>query len=400
MAIFCFIYIAPLTTNAGKLGCFIPELTGRFLPSIGFINKDNHYFGDNAVCVGRNPRSGPIPDYLKKPPYDLKGFIFGKNGNNVNLTKARLINFSPTNPASPFKVKIKRISIVPDQSFNYLSEIKEVKNIFETIQSSNIFYTTRSCDENWYGAEKCVYTSTNITYILTAYGNIYRSVQSGSYTVREGGYWGDSHDYGYNMGGVNTQLVYSPDYPSVDLKINNIDEDPLLMIAPNTDTALGWTSNEVVDCKASGDWSGDKKISGEEKLGKLPRGKENPGQGKVYNFIISCLSEDGEKVSDKVSAKILQYPACQFYAKPSPIVLPEISVLNWACEYTDKALISPKIGEINPISGNIEVRPAETTIFSLDAFGLDGSKFLRTTVEVKRPEQPGGFNFWLKEVAP
>ncbi|MCL5004350.1 MAG: hypothetical protein M1170_00125 [Patescibacteria group bacterium] len=350
-----------------------------------------------------------MPGYLTKIPRDLRGSIFKREGAYVSLIKSRLINFSPANPTLPFKIKIEKILTVANinnqeiQPFDYSSNIKEVNNIFEIIDSVGGSYTTKSKDCNWYGACKITYTTTYINYILTAYGRIYRGIGNQSTTIREGafgGAFGGDANYGTNSSGLSWSLVYEPQYPSVDLKINGVDGDILSMTVPDTDVVLSWTSAEVSDCKASGDWNGDKSISGKEELGKLFRGKENPGQGRTYNFIISCRTNEGEEVSDRVSANIFQYPSCSFWADPEKIILPQISTLKWFCEYTDSANIAPEIGNVNSGDGSVDVRPSENTVFLLNAFGLDGSTIYRVAVEIGMPKSSSPLKYRIKEVTP
>lgn len=58
---------------------------------------------------------------------------------------------------------------------------------------------------------------------------------------------------------------------------------------PNNYVSINWETIAAISCVASGDWSGNKgPESGSENSGKLPRGISNPGQGKTYNFTLTC----------------------------------------------------------------------------------------------------------------
>ncbi|KKQ23191.1 MAG: hypothetical protein US36_C0003G0025 [Candidatus Wolfebacteria bacterium GW2011_GWC1_37_10] len=175
---------------------------------------------------------------------------------------------------------------------------------------------------------------------------------------------------------------------SLDLKANNSD-GPLTLYQPNTKVDLSWTSFAVSGCTASGDWSGDKSATGTESLGDLSRGTANPGQGKTYNFAASCTPVDvSEPVpDDDVSVTVWQYPTCSFTANPTAINLPETSKLSWSCQYADSCSIDNSVGNIcsnqsQCASGSREVRPSETTNFTLNCKGLDGQINVSSTVNI------------------
>ena len=138
----------------------------------------------------------------------------------------------------------------------------------------------------------------------------------------------------------------------VDLLINNSNNtlnQPLSLWVPNTDAKLSWTSSEVNSCSASGNWSGNKPVSGSEELGSLQRGTENPGSGKKYIYTLTC-----DSFSDTVSALIWQYPRCSFSADPSSIILPQSSTLSWSCSYASSCSIDQRVGSVNDV-GSQEV---------------------------------------------
>ena len=177
----------------------------------------------------------------------------------------------------------------------------------------------------------------------------------------------------------------------VDLLINNSNNtlnQPLSLWVPNTDAKLSWTSSEVNSCSASGNWFGNKPVSGSEELGSLQRGTENPGSGKKYVYTLTC-----DSLSDATAAVVWQYPRCSFSANPTSIILPQSSTLSWSCSYADSCEIDQGIGPVSKISGTQEVRPSQTTTYTLTCDGFDGPKAWQAIVSV-------GFTPRLREVAP
>ena len=146
---------------------------------------------------------------------------------------------------------------------------------------------------------------------------------------------------------------------------------------------LKWTSTNADSCVASGDWSGNKPTSGDEYLSK-PRG--------TYTFILTCTGPGGS-ASDTATTKVIQVPRCTFTANPTSIILPQSSTLSWSCQYADTCSIDQGIGSVNNVSGTKQVRPPQTTTYTLSCSGLDGSRSYPATVNV-------GFVPWIKEVIP
>ncbi len=177
----------------------------------------------------------------------------------------------------------------------------------------------------------------------------------------------------------------------VDIFFNGFDatlSQPYNLYVPNTDSRLSWESSQVNSCSASGNWSGSKPVNGSEELGSLERGTENPGQGKKYVYTLTCDSG-----SDTPAAVVWQYPRCSFSADPSSIILPQSSTLSWSCSYADSCEIDQGIGPVSKISGTQEVRPSQTTTYTLTCEGFDGPKSWQATVNV-------GFTPRLREVIP
>lgn len=151
---------------------------------------------------------------------------------------------------------------------------------------------------------------------------------------------------------------------------------------------LGWGSSNADSCSASGNWSGSKATSGSETI----KAKTTTADRGTYNFSLSC-SGPGGTASDSVNVKVIQVPRCDFTTDPSSIIPPQASTLSWSCQYADTCSIDQGIGSVNPNSGTKEVRPAQTTAYTLTCSGLDGSRSYEATVTV-------GFQPRLREVIP
>jgi hypothetical protein len=95
--------------------------------------------------------------------------------------------------------------------------------------------------------------------------------------------------------------------PTVDLKVNNFDGP--ITVSYGSSVTLSWESNNADKCEASGDWSGQKPLSGSEIIENLTSLKE---------FILTCLGPGGE-ATDSVRVNI-NYPP-QAEAGPDKEVL-------------------------------------------------------------------------------
>lgn len=169
--------------------------------------------------------------------------------------------------------------------------------------------------------------------------------------------------------------------PTVDLKINGSD-------GPITFEALAgynatWATNFANSCTASGSWSGGKPISGSESFTDVPRG--------TYTYTLTCDGAGGQ-TSDAVQVNVIQVPQCTFAPNPGSIILPETATLFWSCQFADSCAIDQGIGSVNPVSGNREVQPQQTTLYTLTCQGADGGRSYPGTVRVFSPS--------LKEILP
>lgn len=242
--------------------------------------------------------------------------------------------------------------------------------LIERGQSATVTWSSSdadSCNINWFGnvdlsGSRMVSPSETTEYTLTCSGSGGESSASATLTVKY-------VDIFFN--GSNATL-----------------NQPYNLYVPDTDGRLSWESSQVSSCIASGNWSGSKSVNGSENLGTLERGTENPGQGKKYVYTLTC-----DSLSDTTAAIVWQYPRCSFSADPSSIILPQSSTLSWSCSYADSCEIDQGIGPVSKTSGTQEVRPSQTTTYTLTCNGFDGPKSWQSTVNV-------GFTPIIREVIP
>jgi hypothetical protein len=95
--------------------------------------------------------------------------------------------------------------------------------------------------------------------------------------------------------------------PKVDLKVNN--SDGPIQISYNDSIILSWTSTNASSCQASGDWSGQKSLSGSESIKNLTSSK---------TFNLTCIGPGGSTTDSVIVNVSLPYyhptppPSCQY----------------------------------------------------------------------------------------
>ncbi|MCL5004719.1 MAG: hypothetical protein M1170_02120 [Patescibacteria group bacterium] len=189
----------------------------------------------------------------------------------------------------------------------------------------------------------------------------------------------------------------------LDLKMDNKD-GARNYFYPNNNAALQWETIAATSCTASGDWSGSRgPASGSEDLGYLPRGTSNPGQGKTYNYSLTCQYPKDKTLSDSVSVTIFKYPDCTFTANPDVIeILPATSTLSWNCRYlgaptqssVNSCSIDQGIGNLTQLpDGSMDVRPSQETTYTMTCDSIDKITDYQASVKV-------GFRPRVREIIP
>ena len=147
---------------------------------------------------------------------------------------------------------------------------------------------------------------------------------------------------------------------------------------------LGWESCQS-SCDASGSWNQN---------GLAPTGSQSfsdKARGS-YNYTMSCFGPGTATSNDSVAVNVIKVPNCSFSADPSNIpALPATSTLSWNCRYpephnnessADTCSIDQGIGSVNNFFGSQEVRPSETTTYTLTCNAPDGTRTYQTTVTI------------------
>lgn len=148
---------------------------------------------------------------------------------------------------------------------------------------------------------------------------------------------------------------------------------PAIVEVPDK-VALNWTSQNTVSCVASGEWSGNKAVSGTENDSVATRGNHTYG--------LTCINGSGYSASASVDITVVQVPKCTFSANPSVITPPQSSRLSWTCDYATSCSINHGIGSVTSTSGSRSVLPSTTTDYTLRCQGVDGSRPFSTTVGI------------------
>src|SRR3989338_8293816 len=172
-----------------------------------------------------------------------------------------------------------------------------------------------------------------------------------------------------------------PPAPTADLKVNG--SDGTLSFEALAGYTASWTSTNADSCSALGAWSGARPVAGSEGFLDVPRG--------TYDYTLTCTGPGGP-VSDSAQVNVIQVPQCTFAPNPGSIILPETATLFWSCQFADPCSIDQGIGAVNPVSGNREVQPEETTLYTLTCQGADGQRNYPGTVRVFSPS--------LREILP
>ncbi len=111
--------------------------------------------------------------------------------------------------------------------------------------------------------------------------------------------------------------------------------------------------------------------------------------GQVYAFRLTVTDELGASGSDTVSVTTKEAPIVEildFRADPSRINKGQSATLSWQAKNADEVTIEPGIGSVDNTSGNVQVTPAETTIYTLTARNATGEVQLTALVTVDTPE--------------
>ena len=144
---------------------------------------------------------------------------------------------------------------------------------------------------------------------------------------------------------------------------------------------LSWTSSEVFDCNAVGDWAGPKSASGQENIDSLLVSS---------TFQMVCDSTSG-LVSDSVTVNVesSSTPALTFSASPDNVPYNGSSTLEWSSSNVSECLATGDWSGSKNLSGSRTFSSLTTDqTFTLDCSGTNGSISQTVTVQVAAPGAP------------
>lgn len=145
--------------------------------------------------------------------------------------------------------------------------------------------------------------------------------------------------------------------PSVSLSV----ADPTIL--SGSITYLGWSSTNAATCTASGGWSGDRPLSGNESV--------SPASTTTYT--LSCSGDGG---SDSASVRVtVEYPAptLSFSAANTSVASGSTTTLSWNAGNADGCTASGGWSGSKPVQGTASTGSLETsTTFNLSCSGPGG----------------------------
>lgn len=143
-------------------------------------------------------------------------------------------------------------------------------------------------------------------------------------------------------------------------------------------TQLSWSSSNADTCTASGDWSGDRSLSGTQVVGPLTS---------TSTFLLTCSNSEGStdaEVSVNVNAAPpVGAPVVQISASPQTIASGDTSTISWTSTDATSCSASGAWSGSKPLTGNETVGPlTERSVFTLTCSNSGGSSAVSVTVSV------------------
>ncbi|MFH1162098.1 MAG: peptidoglycan-binding domain-containing protein [Candidatus Jorgensenbacteria bacterium] len=152
---------------------------------------------------------------------------------------------------------------------------------------------------------------------------------------------------------------------------------PTSITSPGS-SILSWSSTNADSCSASGVWSGEKNISGNESV--------SPSQSGTY--FLTCSGAGGsviKSVTISVSQPPPLAPTLTLTSLPTSLHIYGSSILSWSTTNASSCLASGAWSGTKSVSGNESVSPSKTSTYSLKCSGSGGSIVKSVTVSVYAP---------------
>ncbi|MCP4351431.1 MAG: hypothetical protein GY795_38685, partial [Desulfobacterales bacterium] len=157
----------------------------------------------------------------------------------------------------------------------------------------------------------------------------------------------------------------------------SISAEPSELPAEGGDITLTWQSESAVSCVIEPD------------IG-VPVGTDGSEQitlSETATYVITAMSSNGDTATDQVTV-VVKSPVISAGITASPVIIPpgETSTLKWVTDNADSCDIQPDTGQSVGLSGQADVMPSETTVYTLTASKDGISKSVTATVYVGDPD--------------
>jgi hypothetical protein len=159
--------------------------------------------------------------------------------------------------------------------------------------------------------------------------------------------------------------------PTVQLSADNSS------VAYNGTVTVRWDSTDADTCTASGAWSGDKELSGNESIGPLTTDS---------SFVLSCTGQGGESTAMVMVDVMPPPPTVTLMADITSVAYNGAVMLSWASSNADVCTASGAWSGNKELSGKESIRGLISgSSFVLNCVGAGGEANASVTVEVLPP---------------
>lgn len=172
--------------------------------------------------------------------------------------------------------------------------------------------------------------------------------------------------------------------------VATIDNAPFVALSPSPTTvivggvlALSWSAPIADSCAATGDWSGDRAITGSESVGPLDQ---------TSVFTLTCTNQFGsdfETVTVQVNA-IDPPPTIDFYADPNTVGIGEFTILSWSAINATSCIASGDWVGNKAVLDSESVGPLRANSSFTQTCTGPGGQAARTVIVVVQGSDSGG----------
>lgn len=148
----------------------------------------------------------------------------------------------------------------------------------------------------------------------------------------------------------------------------NLEASPALVVKGQSST-LSWVS------------TGASTVEIDHGIGGVPASGSVVVTPEATTNYTATASGPGGTATDSATVTVIEPPRVSMTAQPGTIIQGQSSMLTWASENADTAFLDNGIGNVG-LSGIFEVRPEETTAYTITVQGPGGSAWATAVVEV------------------